>query len=252
MNFNFQPGLGFLGGVGLGAGLARLVCGRESFQTKEQLRQNQGKRREAGDDVEDSASDFVSAAGAEEIQTEAQGFQVHVPLKEILKILSERNRLFRRLDAGVSVLQLCGEEVDLGAGVREWTLSNPECRRPHCPRSAGDKFVLLIGPRDTWKTEWSNGAFNYHLGVQFDDEYRFQVADEDRGGTNHITIYVLPLQPGLVEGCDYNLFIIDTPCWERNTDARISQRSQRSLFSVATILPGAARPVRDIQGLHHR
>ena len=74
-----------------------------------------------------------------------------------------------------------------------------------------DKYLLAVGPKWAAKPMLVNSLANHFLSVQYDDQFRLQIADEDpSAGTQHINIYELPY----MDGCPHKfiLHIINTIC----------------------------------------
>ena len=83
--------------------------------------------------------------------------------------------------------------------------------------SADEKVILVLGAAGAGKTTLINGMANYFLGVQWEDEFRFQVVtdetDDDtsqaHSQTKWITAYTFHHQKG--SPLPYTLTLIDTP-----------------------------------------
>jgi predicted GTPase len=78
------------------------------------------------------------------------------------------------------------------------------------------KTILVMGATGSGKTTWINAMINYVLGVEFEDDFRFKLIEEDvKGGsqahsqTQGVTAYDIFYQNG--SRIPYTLTIVDTP-----------------------------------------
>ncbi|XP_055486238.1 uncharacterized protein LOC129693447 [Leucoraja erinacea] len=77
------------------------------------------------------------------------------------------------------------------------------------------KTIMVLGATGTGKTTLINGMINYILGVEWGDNFRYMLIQEETGKsqaesqTSSITAYMLHHQVGF--NIDYSLTIIDTP-----------------------------------------
>ena len=81
-------------------------------------------------------------------------------------------------------------------------------------RSKREKVIMLVGPTGSGKTTTINAMFNYIMGVEFEDQFRLQVIEEDaedqtKSVTKCITSYTIHHQQGFKT--DYTFTIIDIP-----------------------------------------
>ena len=81
---------------------------------------------------------------------------------------------------------------------------------------SGEKVILMVGQTGAGKTTLINGFANYIYGVEWSDDFRLRVIDENESGasvshsqTKNITAYTFPHVPGMK--IDYTLTIVDTP-----------------------------------------
>ena len=81
---------------------------------------------------------------------------------------------------------------------------------------SGEKVILMVGQTGAGKTTLINGFANYIYGVEWNDNFRLRVIDENESGTSeshsqtkNITAYTFPHVPGMK--IDYTLTIVDTP-----------------------------------------
>ena len=79
-----------------------------------------------------------------------------------------------------------------------------------------EKVILLVGQTGAGKTTLINTFANYIYGVEWSDNFRLRVIDENESGANvsqsqtqNITAYTFPHVPGMK--IDYTLTIVDTP-----------------------------------------
>ena len=84
--------------------------------------------------------------------------------------------------------------------------------------SAEEKVIMILGSTGAGKTALINGMANYLLGVQWEDQFRFQLVSNEEAGidtaqlcsqTKWITAYTFHHQKG--SPLPYTLTIIDTP-----------------------------------------
>ena len=78
-----------------------------------------------------------------------------------------------------------------------------------------ERVILVVGATGCGKSTWINALFNYVVGVEYEDDFRFKLVT-DEGGTSqahsqtqHITIYTLHHMDGMA--VDFTLTIVDTP-----------------------------------------
>ncbi|XP_073699859.1 uncharacterized protein [Garra rufa] len=97
--------------------------------------------------------------------------------------------------------QIDGKETK----VRQWTYGQKDRNKPN-------KAILMVGESGAGKTTMINTLVNYSLGVKFDDQEFYQIAEETEGAdqsqsqTSEITVYEV-----FVEENPTSLTIIDTP-----------------------------------------
>jgi septin family protein len=78
------------------------------------------------------------------------------------------------------------------------------------------KTILVMGATGSGKTTWINAMINYVLGVEFEDDFRFKLVDEQVIGasqansqTQGVTAYDIFYQNGFC--IPFSLTIVDTP-----------------------------------------
>ena len=82
-------------------------------------------------------------------------------------------------------------------------------------KSKREKVIMLVGATGSGKTTTINAMLNYIMGVEFEDQFRLQLIEEEDAGdqtksvTKCITAYTIHYQPGFKT--DFTLTIIDTP-----------------------------------------
>jgi predicted GTPase len=95
--------------------------------------------------------------------------------------------------------------------VKQFSFGEPNQRKRR-----ENKKILLMGATGSGKTTMINAMINYILGVEWEDDFRFMLVDEDvRGGnqahsqTQGVTAYDLHYQNGF--RIPFSLTIVDTP-----------------------------------------
>ena len=79
-------------------------------------------------------------------------------------------------------------------------------------QESNEKVLMLLGLTGSGKTMLINTLFNYILGVEFADNFRFKICESSlgsRAGTERVTVYRLHHQHGFK--ISYTLTVIDTP-----------------------------------------
>ena len=110
------------------------------------------------------------------------------------------------------IYQVHVEQSSTGASIRKVQLGKVG------PVPAEEKVVMMLGATGSGKTTVINGIFNYVIGVEWDDLYRFRLVDESsqsqgrsqaESQTRFITAYTFHHQDGFK--VPYTLTIVDTP-----------------------------------------
>ncbi|KAG9259756.1 hypothetical protein AMEX_G27294, partial [Astyanax mexicanus] len=94
--------------------------------------------------------------------------------------------------------------LDESGKIRKWTFGQKRSNMQN-------KTILLVGETGTGKTTLINTMVNYYLGVKFEDNVWFEVAEEEKrdqteSQTSEITVYEI-----FSEQKSFSLSIIDTP-----------------------------------------
>ena len=82
-------------------------------------------------------------------------------------------------------------------------------------RTKREKVIMIVGETGTGKTTTINSMLNFIMGVEFEDQFRLRLIEEEdeddqtKSVTKYITAYTIHQQPGFKT--DYTLTIIDTP-----------------------------------------
>ena len=82
-------------------------------------------------------------------------------------------------------------------------------------KSKKEKVIMMVGATGSGKTKTINAMLNFIMGVEFEDQFRLQLIEEEEAEyqtispTEYITAYTIHHQPGFK--ADYTLTIIDTP-----------------------------------------
>ncbi|KAL7386873.1 hypothetical protein ABVT39_015024 [Epinephelus coioides] len=134
--------------------------------------------------------------------------QVEPKLREIKRLpdaVKEKSKLLKLQTGSVYKLPLDEEEMDIDG-----------CRRFTFGRSSNpNRTVLLFGETGSGKSTLINAMINYIVGVDWEDNFRFKLIDEDQprsqaeSQTSEVTVYKLNHQEGFK--IEHSLTIVDTP-----------------------------------------
>jgi predicted GTPase len=87
---------------------------------------------------------------------------------------------------------------------------------PNQQKGISKKTILVMGATGSGKTTWINAMINYVLRIEFEDDFRFKLVDEQVMGasqaqsqTQKVTAYDIHHQNGF--RIPYSLIIVDTP-----------------------------------------
>ncbi|KAG7231954.1 hypothetical protein INR49_010063 [Caranx melampygus] len=124
------------------------------------------------------------------------------PVTEILKRTSKRIN-----SESPSVYKLPLTEVINISGCRRYNFGTESSRR--------NRTVILLGATGSGKSTLINAMINYIVGVEWKDQVRFKLTDEDQwrsqaeSQTSEVTVYKVNHQEGF--NIDYSLTIVDMP-----------------------------------------
>ncbi|XP_020516320.2 cytolytic toxin-alpha [Labrus bergylta] len=124
-------------------------------------------------------------------------------LTEYLKNISKR-----KLSASPSVYKLPLEKEDIDIdGCRRFNLGKESMRQ--------NPTIMLVGATGSGKSTLINGMINYIVGVNWEDDFRFNLIEEDESRsqtesqTSEVTVYKINHQEGFK--VPFSLTIVDTP-----------------------------------------
>ncbi|XP_041804289.1 uncharacterized protein LOC121614482 isoform X2 [Chelmon rostratus] len=107
-----------------------------------------------------------------------------------------------------SVYKLPLEEEDMGIdGCRRYNLGKESMRQ--------NRTIMLLGATGSGKSTLINGMINYIVGVEWKDNFRFKLIDEDQSRsqaesqTSEVTVYQINHQEGFK--IPFSLTVVDTP-----------------------------------------
>ncbi|KAG9259755.1 hypothetical protein AMEX_G27293 [Astyanax mexicanus] len=151
----------------------------------------------------------VEEAGEAECAQKLRNLQKDAA-KELGDASSAFNDLIKKSIALTSVppvtyrLHTTRSNLDESGKIRKWTFGQKRSNMQN-------KTILLVGETGTGKTTLINTMVNYYLGVKFEDNVWFEVAEEEKrdqteSQTSEITVYEI-----FSEQKSFSLSIIDTP-----------------------------------------
>ncbi|KAM7400005.1 hypothetical protein PAMA_004609 [Pampus argenteus] len=126
-------------------------------------------------------------------------------------------------------LPLKEEDMDID-GCRTYDFGKQSMRQ--------NRTIMLLGATGSGKSTLINGMINYVVGVEWKDNFRFKLIDEDQSKpqaesrTSEVTVYNINHQDGFK--IPFSLTIVDTPGFEDRDDTyayREIERQLRCLFS---------------------
>ncbi|XP_055486322.1 uncharacterized protein LOC129693544 [Leucoraja erinacea] len=143
----------------------------------------------------------------EQVQTKDRHDSSHRPKRIALKLL-EQAQLITKGNPSIYKLNLEREVFNQSKQLVKCSLGKPTTMHKM-------KTIMLLGATGSGKTTLINGMINYILGVEWRDNFRYQLIQEETGKsqaesqTSSITAYHLHHQAGF--NIDCSLTIIDTP-----------------------------------------
>ncbi|XP_078029580.1 uncharacterized protein LOC144458297 [Epinephelus lanceolatus] len=172
--------------------------------------------------------DCGEAGGSKESITVTVCTTKSTPLTDFLKSISVK---ISSESPSVYKLPLDEEEMDIDG-----------CRRFSCGKESTRKncTIMLLGETGSGKSTLINAMINYIVGVDWEDNFRFKLIDEDQSRsqadsqTSEVTVYKINHQEGFE--IPFSLTIVDTPGFgdARGTgrDKEITERIRRLFTSV--------------------
>ncbi|CAG0896104.1 unnamed protein product [Darwinula stevensoni] len=126
-----------------------------------------------------------------------------------LEWLKANSRL-RELDGKVAIYEVKMNVIPVEEGLEKRVIGSD-----HKALYASTRYILVIGRTGAGKTTFINALFNYFVGVDYDDAFRFIIAsspnddDQAQSQTKNVTAYTIQC----LHGCRfrYSLTIVDTP-----------------------------------------
>lgn len=137
----------------------------------------------------------------------------------------------------------------------------------HQNQTINHKVIMLIGADKRSKSRFINGMVNYLFGVQFQDDYRLQLIDENSGlphnGVRRVDpwretiVYAIQHQDGIMM-VPYSITIIDTPTYgetrrslkDEEITLLINKLFQTKIFEIDAICyvaPSGGKPLTTTQ-----
>ncbi|XP_078251561.1 uncharacterized protein LOC144591130, partial [Rhinoraja longicauda] len=144
-----------------------------------------------------------SSAASEEVLVEIETTSV----RKAQKLLKD-TQLISKGNPSIYKLKLQNKVVDKFKQLMKCSFGKPTTKHTM-------KTIMVLGATGTGKTTLINGMINYILGVEWGDDFRYKLIQEQTGKsqaesqTSSITAYHLHHQVGF--NIDYSLTIIDTP-----------------------------------------
>ncbi|KAK1879426.1 Verrucotoxin subunit beta [Dissostichus eleginoides] len=124
-------------------------------------------------------------------------------LAEFLKSKSKR---INSESPSVYKLPLTEEDMDVD-GCRGYTFGKESMRQ--------NRTIMILGATGAGKSTLINGLINYIVGVEWEDDFRFKLVDEDQSRsqaesqTSEVTVYKINHQEGFK--IPFSLTVVDTP-----------------------------------------
>nr|XP_029138685.1 LOW QUALITY PROTEIN: uncharacterized protein LOC114922110 [Labrus bergylta] len=143
------------------------------------------------------------AAGRSKESITVKVCTIILPLADILKMKSKR---INYASPSVYKLPLEKEEMNID-GCRRFNFGKENTRQ--------NRTIMLVGATGSGKSTLINAMVNYIVGVNWEDDFRFKLIEEDESRsqgesqTSEVTVYKINHQEGFK--IDYSVTIIDTP-----------------------------------------
>ena len=114
-----------------------------------------------------------------------------------------------------------------------------------------EKVVLLLGSTGSGKSLLVNMIFNYLLGIQWEDDFRFKLVDEEGRSqadsqTDYVTVYTIHHQPWF--RAQFSLTLIDTPGYGDTRGIKRDQELTDNLKQMFASEDGYGVEVIDVVG----
>ncbi|XP_069071452.1 uncharacterized protein [Pleurodeles waltl] len=149
----------------------------------------------------------ASASGGSTVQ--AGYFHEQEPkAKMLMRALAEKHPAKERKNLAVYALPLTEKVSGLENGQRKYSFGQETVK-------VNEKVILMVGESGSGKSTLINAMMNYLLGVEFEDQFRFKLIDEDvkrsqaQSQTATVTAYEVQSEPGL--RISYPVTVVDTP-----------------------------------------
>ncbi|XP_034008630.1 uncharacterized protein LOC117500049 [Trematomus bernacchii] len=127
------------------------------------------------------------------------------PLR-LAEFLKRKSKRINSESPSVYKLPLTEEDMEV-EGCRRYNFGKESMTR--------NRTIMLLGATGSGKSTLINGLINYIVGVEWEDDFRFKLVDEDQSRsqaesqTSEVTVYNINHQEGFK--INYSLTIVDTP-----------------------------------------
>ncbi|XP_078251053.1 uncharacterized protein LOC144590064 [Rhinoraja longicauda] len=167
-----------------------------------------------------------SSAASEEVLIEIETTSVRIALK-----LRRKAQLISKGNPCIYKLNLQKEVADKFKQLMKCSFGKPTTKHTM-------KTIMVLGATGSGKTTLINGMINYILGVEWGDNFRYKLIQEETGKsqaesqTSSITAYQLHHQVGF--NINYSLTIIDTPGFGDTRGIRQDQQITEQIHEFFT------------------